>query len=89
MLVLSESQLPEVKMTLKSFENLLVLVTLRYNVYPKRVKIIIFPRIEDNKNVFRGVIINKIIKNIANAEHIQTFCVDLAYSIIVSVDIKI
>jgi hypothetical protein len=58
-------------------------------VYPKRPTIITFPIIEDKKNVFRGVIINKTIKNIANPTHIHTFCVDLANSITNDVDIKI
>jgi len=41
---------------------------------------ITLPKIEDRKNVFNGVIINKIIKNIDNPRHIHMFCVDFANS---------
>jgi hypothetical protein len=52
-------------------------------VYPKSVKMITFPKIEDNIKEFNGVMINKIIKNNEIAKHIHTFWVDLAYSIII------
>jgi hypothetical protein len=38
------------------------------------------PKIEDSKNEFKGVIINKIIKNTDKPRHIHMFCVDLANS---------
>jgi|LakMenE22Apr09ns_1017241.scaffolds.fasta_scaffold09041_2 hypothetical protein len=41
-----------------------------------------FPKIEDNIKELRGVIINKIIRNMDIPKHIHTFLVDLAYSII-------
>jgi len=44
---------------------------------------ITFPKIDDKINVFRGVNINKIIRNKETAKHIQTFCVVFAYSIMI------
>lgn len=41
---------------------------------------IIFPKIEDSIKELRGVIKNKIIRNIDIPKHIHTFCVDFAYS---------
>jgi hypothetical protein len=41
---------------------------------------------DDNKNVFNGVIINKPIKITDNPRHIQTFCVAFENSIIIEVE---
>jgi hypothetical protein len=41
------------------------------------------PNIEDNINEFNGDIIKKIINNIDNPTHIQTFCVDFVNSTII------
>ena len=52
-------------------------------VYPKRIKIIIFPKKDDKKNELRGDNINKMIKKMDTLKHKHTFWVDLAYSIII------
>lgn len=52
-------------------------------VYPKSVKIITLPKIDDNIKEFSGVIINKRIKNADILMHKHTFCVDFAYSMII------
>jgi len=51
-------------------------------VYPKSVKIITFPKIEDKKNELRGVIIKITIKKTETAKQEHTVWVDFAYSII-------
>jgi hypothetical protein len=42
---------------------------------------IIFPNIDDRKKLFKGVIINKIIKINEKPIHVHTFCVDFENSI--------
>ena len=51
------------------------------------VNIITFPNIEESKNEFKGVIINKIINTIDNADNMQVFCVAFENSIIIVEDI--
>ena len=52
-------------------------------VYPKSVRIITFPKIDDKRKEFRGVIINKMIRNADILMHKHTFWVVLAYSIMI------
>jgi len=51
-------------------------------VYPKSINITIFAKIDDNKKLLRGVIINIIINNMVMPIDKQTFCVVLANSTI-------
>lgn len=65
---------------LKRLTNLLVCCVLKYNVYNKRIKIIILPKKDDNINVFNGVRINNIISITESPRHIHTLWVDFENS---------
>jgi len=55
-------------------------------VYPKSVRIITLPKIDDKRKELSGVIINKMIRNADILMHKHTFWVVLAYSIMIDDD---